>query len=149
MAASLSTRVGFKRGLGLYNLKARYYGLAQELITQAQGQVFRIYAHSLGRFEVLYLMKALARQVNLPYKSLEVIFISPPGIGQKGFSELFKIGKRFGRVIRNLGLYDQQSLLPILPFEDTPVNPQCKPRFKGPELPHLSSHQLRNHPPYK
>lgn len=142
VAASLSTRVGLKKGLGVYNLKAHYNGLAQELITHARGRVIRIYAHSLGGIEVLYLMKALARQTNLPYKSLEVIFISPPGIGQKGFSGLFRVGQRLVRVIRNLGFYDQQSLLPVSACEDNQVNLQRK-LFLEEWLPHLVSSPLK------
>lgn len=128
VVASLSTRVGLKKGLGLYNLKAHYAALAQELVTRSQGRVIRIYAHSLGGIEVLYLMKALARHGDLPLNSLEVIFISPPGIGQKGFRGLFNVGKRLFRVIQNLGLYDQKSLLPIYTLEDPniPQDPQRK-----------------------
>src|SRR6476661_5090154 len=58
VVASLSTRAGLKRHV--FNLKTHYQNLAQELITQAQGRVIRIYAHSLGGIEVLDLMKMLA-----------------------------------------------------------------------------------------
>lgn len=108
---SLSTRAGLKRGE--YRLKTHYKNLAQELINLSGGQVIRIYAHSLGGVEVLDLAKALAQQENLPQKSLEVIFISPPGIGQTGVKGVQEVGKRFYRVVRDLGLYDQYHLLPM------------------------------------
>jgi hypothetical protein len=124
VTASLSTRVGLKRGF--CNLKAHYRKLALDLIAQSQGRTIRIYAHSLGGVEVLYLMKELAHNKDLPHHTLEIIFISPPGVGQKGFSGLLKVGKRLGNVIKNLGLYDQDYLLPVPTLEGNPVNPQRK-----------------------
>ena len=122
VVASLSTRAGLKRSV--FNLRAHYERLAQEIVAQAQGRIVRIYAHSLGGIEVLDLMKALARHQSLPAKNLEVIFISPPGVGQKGFSGLLEIGKRFTRVIKNLGLYDQNHLIPLRTGGAEPVQPQ-------------------------
>lgn len=110
VVASLSTRAGLKRRV--FNLRSHYKKLAQDLIDQANGRIIRIYAHSLGGIEVLDLMKTLARHQDLPAKQLEIIFISPPGVGQKGFSGLLEIGKRFYKVVKNLGLYDQNYLLP-------------------------------------
>jgi len=124
VTASLSTRVGLKRGF--CNLKAHYRKLALDLIAQSQGRTIRIYAHSLGGIEVLYLMEELARHKDLPRNTLEVIFISPPGVGQKGFSGLLRVGKRFGNVIKNLGLYDQDYLLPVPPLEGNSIDPQRK-----------------------
>lgn len=124
VTASLSTRVGLKRGFS--NLKAHYHKLALDLIAQSQGRTIRIYAHSLGGIEVLSLMKELARHKDLPRNSLEIIFISPPGVGQKGFSGLLRVGKRLGNVIKNLGFYDQDYLLPVTPLEGDSVHPQRK-----------------------
>ncbi len=124
VTASLSTRVGLKRGF--CNLKAHYRNLALQLIAQSRGRTIRIYAHSLGGIEVLYLMKELAWHKDLPGNTLEVIFISPPGIGQKGFSGLFRIFKRLSNVIKYLGFYDQDYLLPFPALEGNTVDPQRK-----------------------
>lgn len=58
-------------------------------------------------------MKALTAQPELPHKSLEVIFISPPGVGQKGLRGLGKVGRRLAKVIQTLGLYDQFHIFPL------------------------------------
>lgn len=131
---SLSTRVGLKRGE--YRLKTHYQNLARELINLSDGHLIRLYAHSLGGVEVLDLAKALAEQEDLPHKSLEVIFISPPGIGQKGFKGVQEVGKRFYKVIRDLGLYDQYHLLPMS-FEDDTFTPYQRQRFLDEWLPML------------
>jgi hypothetical protein len=131
---SLSTRVGLKRGE--YRLGTHYKNLARKLISLAGNQTIRLYAHSLGGVEVLDLAKALARQENLPHKALEVIFISPPGIGQKGMSGVREIGKRFYRVIRDFGLYDQYHLLPAS-FEDGALLPLKRKLFLDEWLPRL------------
>lgn len=137
---SLSTRVGLKRGE--YRLKTHYQNLARELIDLSGGHLIRLYAHSLGGLEVLDLAKALAQQENLPHKSLEVLFISTPGFGQKGFRGVQEIGKRFYRVIRDLGLYDQYHILPAS-FEDSTFTPHQRQRFLDEWLPLLVKNETR------
>ncbi len=107
---SISTRAGLKKGEN--RLKTHYTNLAAKLVQQAQGHTIRVYAHSLGGIEVLDLMKALVARPDLPHKTLEILFISPPGIGQRGFGGMREIGRRFGTLLKNLGLYDQYYLLP-------------------------------------
>jgi|GEM_PF-3378825 len=122
--SSLSTRPGLKGGES--TLSTHYRNLAQELVCKAQGKKIRIYAHSLGSLETLDLMKALADCQDLPCKALEIIFISPPGVGQKGFKGLGKVLLRLGKVVRNVGLYDQHHLFPLETAQDTVTAEQRK-----------------------
>ena len=111
--ASLSTRCGSRRGE--YRLTTHYDRMAKELIARSQGRLIRIYAHSLGGLEVLDLLPALARQLeDLPYQTVELFFISPPGIGFRGWRGLIKVLGRFYSLLKTLGLYDQYHVLPLL-----------------------------------
>jgi hypothetical protein len=113
VVASLSTREALKRNE--FKLKTHYQNLAREIVNQAQNRTIRIYAHSLGGLEVLDLLKELLKDESLPNKALELIFISPPGIGRRGFSGLFEVGKRMKSLLETLGLYDQFYLFPSIP----------------------------------
>ncbi len=122
--SSLSTRPGLK--WGEFKLSTHYRNLAQELVNKAQGKKIRIYAHSLGSLETLDLMKALADCQDLPHKALEIIFISPPGVGQKGFKGLGHVLLRLGKVVQNVGLYDQHHLFPLHKAQDSVTAEQRK-----------------------
>lgn len=111
--ASFSTREALKRNE--FKLKTHYTNLAREIVRQAQSLTIRIYAHSLGGIEVLDLLKALLKEAALPNKAIEIIFISPPGIGQRGFSGLLEVGKRMKLLLKEWGFYDQFYLFPSIP----------------------------------
>jgi hypothetical protein len=135
VVSSLSTRAGLKKGEA--NLHTHYTKLAACLIQQAQGKPIRIYAHSLGGIETLDLVKALAARPDLPHKSLEILFISPPGVGQNGLRGLREIGRRFGRLLHNLALYDQYHVLPLTVEEHDGSILQKRQRFLEEWLPYL------------
>jgi hypothetical protein len=127
---------------GEYRLKTHYTNLAGNLIDLAQGQIIRLYAHSLGGIEALDLVKALARHENLPHKSLEIIFISPPGIGQKGVIGMQEVGRRFVKLVRNLGLYDQYHILPMS-VSDEKLTPKKSQVFLEEWLPCLVTNEAK------
>ncbi|HEX2911723.1 MAG TPA: hypothetical protein VH186_13010 [Chloroflexia bacterium] len=111
VVSSLSTRAGLKKGH--YCLKSYYTSLAKQIVQKARGALIRIYAHSLGGIEALDLIRALAARTDLPHKTLELFLISPPGIGQKGLSGVGRVGLRFPKLIKNVGLYDQYEVFPL------------------------------------
>ncbi|NWJ45307.1 MAG: hypothetical protein HXX08_05450 [Chloroflexi bacterium] len=122
--SSLTTRAGLKSGEK--RLSTHYHNLAKELISRAKGRTIRVYAHSLGSIEVLDLMKALSESADMPNKALEIIFISPPGMGFRGFRGVGKVGLRLGKVIKNIGLYDQYHLYPLSTSNDEQAIEQRK-----------------------
>jgi hypothetical protein len=138
VVSSLSTPFGLKRGE--YRLKTHYANLTQEILSRAQGKLIRIYAHSLGSIEVLDFMRALAVQPELADKALEVIFISPPGVGQKGIRAIREVGRRLAKVIEGVGLYDQYQLFP-LSNESDPIVTQKRRLFLEEWLPRLVQEQ--------
>jgi hypothetical protein len=128
VASSLSTRFGLKQGE--FGLKSHYTNLANQIIKQAQDKPIRIYAHSLGGIEVLDLMKVLAQHLDLPQRSLEVLFISPPGVGQQGWRVSYRLLLRLFKLIKTLGLHDQYQLLPLINKNEPENNPTENFSFK-------------------